>query len=71
MMGLILKSGEHLEKLKIIQEGNKMRSDICSCWEACKMNKPCGNKHCSANPHYIPPAKRGKKIKQGQANDGQ
>lgn len=26
-----------------------------SCVETCKMDKPCGNIHCSANPRYVPP----------------
>ena len=32
-----------------------------SCKETCNMDKPCGNKHCSANPNYIPPKKKNKK----------
>lgn len=32
-----------------------------SCWETCKMSKPCGNVHCSANPHYVPPKQKKKK----------
>ena len=26
-----------------------------TCKETCNMDKPCKNKHCSANPKYIPP----------------
>ena len=26
-----------------------------TCKETCNMDKPCENKHCSANPKYIPP----------------
>lgn len=30
-----------------------------NCMDTCKMVKPCKNKHCSANPKYIPvPLKR-------------
>lgn len=25
-----------------------------TCKETCNMDKHCGNKHCSANPKYIP-----------------
>ena len=31
-----------------------------SCKETCGMDKPCGNKYCSANPKYVPPKKKKK-----------
>lgn len=31
-----------------------------TCKETCNMDKPCGNRHCSANPKYIPPLKKDK-----------
>lgn len=27
-----------------------------SCKETCGQRKPCGNRHCSANPKYVPPS---------------
>ena len=35
-----------------------------SCKETCGQEKPCGNRYCSANPKYVPPApkKKGKKV---------
>lgn len=34
-----------------------------SCKEACKQGKPCGNKHCSANPNFIPVKKKSDKVR--------
>lgn len=34
-----------------------------SCMETCGQEKPCGNKYCSANPKYVPPAPKNKKNK--------
>ena len=35
-----------------------------TCKETCNMDKPCKNKHCSANPKYIPHKRKKEK------NDG-
>ena len=47
------KSGQLATNDIFEQKGEKMMNYTCK--ETCNMDKPCKNKHCSANPKYIPP----------------
>ena len=40
-----------------------------SCREVCGQDKPCGNKHCSANPKYVPPAPKKKRKKDSRPDE--
>lgn len=38
-----------------------LKNPMYSCQETCGQEKPCGNKHCSAHPQYVPPTPKKKK----------
>ncbi len=35
-----------------------LKNPMYSCQETCGQEKPCGNKHCSAHPQYVPPKQK-------------
>lgn len=38
--------------------GNAKIQNRNVCLETCGQDRPCGNRHCSAHPKYIPPKQK-------------
>jgi len=59
-------SADGILSAEVHKSKNERRKSMAnySCKETCGQEKPCGNRYCSANPKYVPPApkKKGKKV---------